>query len=255
MQFYANVTAWETDAYNCKDACNVTGIFVYDWINDRMRQNYDTYHTKHPRERKKIVFYWWGTGHQAADRAPAMPSGAAHGNFYVTLSVPIKGKICQYFNYTGMTIPKPDMWAQSASKFAGREFHDKTWGDRYQLYLDMPCGHGMFNAWSNIYTGYPLMDHGPNRCTNDTQNLAETHWIGVDAGPHTTPNDLWTDYEFKNCQEHPQGRDARQALLEGRVDELWGHLDEQTAGILRQFSGHATRFMRAQAALDAADAL
>jgi len=252
LQFQSNVTAWETDAENCPTACNVTGQFIYDYVNDRMRQNYNTYYTAHPRQKKRIVFYWWGTDHPVAER---IPKGAIFGHFYVTLNVPVKGNICQFFDYTGMTIPKPDMWAVQANpavKYVGREYlrdvdrpnsaADKKWGDHYDFYLDMPCdahGNGMFNIWNNIYTQRPVMDHGPNFCTNDTNNLAETHWLDFIDGP--PPNELWEDYQFEKCKEKPSE--------EVRLG-IWDEHDPETAAILRQFTSHAMRFHHLQHAMD-----
>lgn len=210
-QWMSKISAWETHARTCPDACNMTGMFNYDLPNNRMNQRYHVWHTKHPRITQDIDLYWFADPQKGGvSTPPNAGTGAKTNHFYATLTVPIKGKICSYYPFPGMSVPQPDMMLRANGTYHGRWKQGPTggaqqWTDLFEYVLNdtdwRPNGcYGTFQVWYDIYHHNALADAGPT-CNGKSDNEGVTYYVSTNATK--PPDSLFMDYDFSKCTQAP----------------------------------------------------
>ena len=203
MQWTAQLWGWVKNK-RFPNGLNVTGAWHYDYLNNRVRQDFLGHATHGPSRflKSNTTLYWFG---EPGERHNC--TGCEVGHFYAVVRPPVPGLvICSKISYPGLGIVRPDAFEllrlqdPKNMHYEGREHADGRWADHWRYFFmhngnqSDPCN-GNFTLWSDIYDGTPVKDFGPNDCDG---GMASSHWHDFVMGaPDPT---LWTVQDFSKCK-------------------------------------------------------
>jgi len=199
-QWTSAIVGWNKNA-RFPHGLNITGAWHYDYLNNRVRQDFLGHSTGSWLPLKtNTTLFWFGD-----PRPTGEPPGTNHwqpGVFYVVVRPAPFVEVCSAIAYPGMSIVRPDAFDQvrlfHGLDYVGREHTDGRWADHWSFQFvdseDHACD-GNFTMWVDINDHTPVMDYGPSDCAG---GIAASHWSNFSIG-QPDPG-LWTTQDFSMCK-------------------------------------------------------